>query len=374
MKYCKKCKIAAKESDTVCPKCKQPVSSFGSATAAPTKPAAPRPAVTPTATPPTAGPKPPPSPKSPPPPCAGATATAGSPKSPTFTLAGQIAELQVIKQKNLKRGRNLGILSLLAALAIMFLIYSVYSRTVLAYAVLENIEIEQDPDAETQITVSFDVKIPGMVAFDRRSGTGHTEKLDMITVAEHRGTVWSWPSDPKTGIDFSVVSRGGWFRTRMDKHFRIHGEEVTPEDDGRTVLEAGPDPDRSTAPTQVVAAPRKKDEKRKPAGCLPFKPGEEKPKSPAELAAIRQADIDRGQSVCASSDPAEIAQIVGEVAPGFTARLPVIQGGVAISAEHFGRQCVLSTHPLDPFRPCILTSTLRRADGQADLAHVRRIT
>jgi len=119
------------------------------------------------------------------------------------------------------------------------LIYSVYSRTVLAYAVLENIEIEQDPDAETQITVSFDVKIPGMVAFDRRSGTGHTEKLDMITVAEHRGTVWSWPSDPKTGIDFSVVSRGGWFRTRMDKHFRVHGEEVALEDDGRTVLEAG---------------------------------------------------------------------------------------------------------------------------------------
>ena len=202
--------------------------------------------------------------------CAGATAPVGSPKSPTFTLAGQIAELQVLKQKNLNRGRNLGILSLLAALAIMFLIYSVYSRTVLAYAVLENIEIEQDPDAETQITVSFDVKIPGMVAFDRRSGTGHTEKLDMITVAEHRGTVWSWPSDPKTGIDFSVVSRGGWFRTRMDKHFGIHGEEVTPEDDGRTVLEAEPDPGPSTAPKKVVAVQHKKDEKRKPAGCRPF--------------------------------------------------------------------------------------------------------
>ena len=163
----------------------------------------------------------------------------GSPKAPTFTLVGQIAELEVLKQKNLNRGRNLGILSLLAALAIMILIYSVYSRTVLAYAVLENIEIEQDPDADTQITVSFDVRTPGMVAFDRRSGTGHTEKLDMITVAEHRGTVWSWPSDPKTGIDFSVVSRGGWFRTRMDKHFRVHGEEVALEDDGRTVLEAG---------------------------------------------------------------------------------------------------------------------------------------
>ena len=157
---------------------------------------------------------------------AGTAAPAGSPKAPTFTLAGQIAELEVIKRKNLNRGRNLGILSGLVALAILFLIYSVYSRTVLAYAILENIEFEQDPVAESQITVSFDVKTPGKVAFDRRSGTGHTEKLDMITVAEHRGTVWSWPSDPKTGIDFSVVSRGGWLRTRTDSHFEVTRADV----------------------------------------------------------------------------------------------------------------------------------------------------
>jgi serine/threonine protein kinase len=87
-------------------------------------------------------------------------------------------------------------------------------------------------------------------------------------------------------------------------------------------------------------------------------PRASKPKSPGELAAIRNADIDRGQSVRASTDPAEIAEIVGEVAPGFTARLPVIPGGVALVAEHFGRTRVLSTHPLDPVNPCILTSTI----------------
>ena len=221
MKYCKKCKIAAKESDGVCPQCKQSLSSFGSATAAPAKPAAPKPAVHANrgrleasliAEVSTAA-------------RGAATAPADSPQVPTFTLAGQIAELEVIKQKNLNRGRKLGILSLLVALAIMTLLYSVYSRTVLAYAVLENIEIEQDPVVETRITVSFDVKTPGKVAFDRRSGTGHTEKLDLIMVAEHRSTWWSWPSDPKTGIDFSVVSRGGWFRTRIDKHFGVHGKK-----------------------------------------------------------------------------------------------------------------------------------------------------
>ena len=149
-----------------------------------------------------------------------------SPKAPTFTLTGQIAELEQIKQKNLKRGRNLGILSVLVALAILVLIYSVYSRTVLAYAILENIKIEQDPVAESQITISFDVKTPGKVAFDRRSGTGHTEKLDLIATAEHRDTVWSWPSDPKTGIDFSVISRSGWLRTMTEKHFEVTRSDV----------------------------------------------------------------------------------------------------------------------------------------------------
>ena len=82
-----------------------------------------------------------------------------------------------------------------------------------------------------------------------------------------------------------------------------------------------------------------------------------KPHTPAELAAIQNADIDRGQSLRASTDPAEIAEIVDEVAPGFTAISPVIPGGVAIVAEHFGRPRVLSTHPLDAVRACILTST-----------------
>jgi hypothetical protein len=79
---------------------------------------------------------------------------------------------------------------------------------------------------------------------------------------------------------------------------------------------------------------------------------------PPDLNAIRGADIDRGKSLRASRDPAEIAEIVGEVAPGFTAKTPVIPGGVALSAEHFKRKRVLSTHPLDAGTPCVLTSTV----------------
>jgi Mg-chelatase subunit ChlD len=210
MKYCKKCKISAKETDTVCAKCGTALSTFGaSAGAAPApKPANPpigqRPSPTQTST------------SSP-----GPSARPVEPTKISFTLRGQIEELEKIKEKNIKRGRSLGLLSLLAALAILFILYQVYSRNVLAYAVIDNIKFEQDPVAENQITVSFDVKTPGLVAFDRKSGKGHTEKLDLIATAEHHKTVWAWPSDTKTGIDFSVLYRGGWFRASTDHHFDV---------------------------------------------------------------------------------------------------------------------------------------------------------
>jgi hypothetical protein len=202
MKYCKKCKIAAKETDALCSKCKQPLSTLGSGP------------------PVAAGPRPAPVKSN-----QGAASSQEGPKSPpsrtTFTLSGQLQQMEELKLKNVKRGRNLGVLCLLAALTIMFILFQVYSRTVLAYAVLENVKFEQDPIAESQITVSFDVKSPGKVAFDRRSGTGHTEKLDDIAATKGHKTVWAWPSDPKTGIDFSVVSRGGLMLASKEQHFDV---------------------------------------------------------------------------------------------------------------------------------------------------------
>ena len=201
MIYCKKCKIPAKETDAVCPKCKGPLSTFGGSA----KPAA-----------------------------AGslgaarhATATATSISRPRsefgdetmLGLGGKIAELELAKKRNIRLSRNLGLLCLLALLALLTLLYQVYSRTVLAYAVLENIQVEQDPIYENLIKVRFDVTSPGRVAFDRLSGRVHTEKLDVIAKTGSREVTWAWPSDKATGIDFSVVYRSGLFRKSLDKHF-----------------------------------------------------------------------------------------------------------------------------------------------------------
>ncbi len=169
------------------------------------------------------------------------------------------------------------------------------------------------------------------------------------------------------GVKAEIGAKPGTRKVELKKGgFRAYGEEVTLEDHGRTVLVARLEPSESTTPTQDVHAPsvnasqRATGKKREPAGDNPVQPRESNRKSPtpAALTAIRNADIDRGQSVRASADPADFAEIVGEVAPGFTAISPVIPGGVAIVAEHFGRKRVLSTHPLDPVHACILTSTI----------------
>ncbi|HQU47094.1 MAG TPA: DUF1080 domain-containing protein, partial [Pirellulales bacterium] len=72
----------------------------------------------------------------------------------------------------------------------------------------------------------------------------------------------------------------------------------------------------------------------------------------ADLAAIRP------QSVRASADPAEFTDIIGEVAPGFTMAPSASPAGVAIVAEHFGRERVLWTHPPGRDRSCVLTRTI----------------
>ena len=145
-------------------------------------------------------------------------AGAGSPTM--YTLAGQIQELEAVQKTNLRRTRTFGLLSLAALLAILVVLYQVYSRTVLAYAILEDVEINQDPDNDWNVSVTYNVTTPGKVVFDRRSGPHRTEKVDLIAKAGPSGFTWSWPSET-SGIDFRVVYRGGWLRTSSERHFEV---------------------------------------------------------------------------------------------------------------------------------------------------------
>jgi hypothetical protein len=202
MKYCKICKTTAKETDTVCAK-GHALSVFGAASKE-----------SPKASPP-GGPPPKREPAEP----------GAKPSVAMFTLMGEVQKLEEAKQKNIKRGRAFGLLSLAAALTIALILYQVYARTVLAYAVLENIQVEQDPMEEGKIQVSYDVTTPGKVAFDRQSGSKRYEKLDLIGETGRQGFWWILPSDSKTGINFHVRYRDGWLLKSFDRHFDVLFEQ-----------------------------------------------------------------------------------------------------------------------------------------------------
>jgi hypothetical protein len=207
MKYCKWCKIPAKEFDTDCPKCGKPVSVFGGQSSA---------------GPPTV------SGSTQSKPSVNRSVTDSDDSAPTgrmFHLQGEVQKLEETKTKNRKRGQTLGLVSLASVLAIVFILYQVYMSTVLSYAVLEDIKIEQDPMNDRRIRVSYNVKSPGQMAFDRRSGSRRTEKLDITTKTGPDGFSWAWPSDSKTGIDFHVVYRSGWFRDSTERHFTVAPSE-----------------------------------------------------------------------------------------------------------------------------------------------------
>jgi hypothetical protein len=198
MKYCKICKTASKDTETLCAK-GHPLSVFG---------AEPKASATVN---PSAGPSPKRESVSP----------GSKPSAVMFTLLGEVQKLEETKKKNVKRGRAFALVNLAAALTIALILYQVYSRTVLSYAILENIRVEQNPEMDWMIQISYDVKTPGKVAFDRQSGSKRIEKLDVIGQTGGQGFSWTWPSDPKTGINFHVRYRDGWLLNSFDRHFDV---------------------------------------------------------------------------------------------------------------------------------------------------------
>lgn len=64
-----------------------------------------------------------------------------------------------------------------------------------------------------------------------------------------------------------------------------------------------------------------------------------------------------------STDPDEFAELIAEVAPGFSIKASG-EGGVALLKEHRGRSTVVRTHPVSKDRPCVLRGTFEIPAGK----------
>ena len=187
MNYCKYCKKVAKESETTCSNCGKPTTVFGSSPAQPqTKP---QPQPSPPRTAPASSRPVRYQTEAPPRPPGPGTIPGGI----KFTLQGEVERLEQVQKKNVNRGRFLGLLSVAATVAILFILYQVYARTVLAYAELSDIKITQDPNNDWMVNASYSVNSIGKVAFDRLSGSARIEKLDLFDKTGPQGFGWTWP-------------------------------------------------------------------------------------------------------------------------------------------------------------------------------------
>jgi putative membrane-bound dehydrogenase-like protein len=79
-------------------------------------------------------------------------------------------------------------------------------------------------------------------------------------------------------------------------------------------------------------------------------------KPPADSAAKELSGV-AAPNARESKDPQEFAEMVSEVAPGFTTRA-VGEGGLALVPKHRGRPGVLRTHPPAKNKPCVLKGTI----------------
>lgn len=174
MKYCRQCKLMAKGDADNCARCGEPVGGFG-----------------------------------------GAKNSGEAGDGPSLSLQGKVQELEAAAKRNVRNTRLLLAVCGVIVGALLLTGWQVYATQVLAYAVLDNVQISQDDAAPNRVTVSFDVVKPGQVAFDRRSGDARTEKLDDFSKPGPVTMSWTWPS--RDTIDFRVVYRGGLTRTADQK-------------------------------------------------------------------------------------------------------------------------------------------------------------
>jgi len=77
----------------------------------------------------------------------------------------------------------------------------------------------------------------------------------------------------------------------------------------------------------------------------------------------RQLPGVRAPAPRATTNPNEFGALVNDVLPGFSTRESG-EGGVAILADHQGREGVLRTHPVSRDKPCFLTQTLTLPEGK----------
>jgi len=126
------------------------------------------------------------------------------------------AEMRAYLARLEAQDRNLGMRNryLAAALAggvllLVLILWGIYRSTIGAYAIIDEIDVRQDPVQQGRLRIKFRVLTPGKVLCRRVSGQIETDLVDYFSEPCDVDRPWSWAYQPGRNVDLSLSYRGG---------------------------------------------------------------------------------------------------------------------------------------------------------------------
>ena len=147
--------------------------------------------------------------------------TSGSPPAPGPPMVDMSASpemqawLEQLRLQDRKLGAQNRVLAAVLAVGVVALLgvlWALYSSTIGAYAQIDGVTAEQHPADPGRIVFSFRVTRPGRVVYRRSSGDRVTEMADSFSSTGDLTRPWTWSYTPGDDIVVTTWFRSGLFR------------------------------------------------------------------------------------------------------------------------------------------------------------------
>lgn len=124
-------------------------------------------------------------------------------------MRAYLAKLEAEDGKIGTRNRYLAAALAGGVLLLVLILWGIYRSTIGAYAIIDEIDIRQDPVRQGRLRIKFRVRSPGKVLCRRVSGQNETDVVDYFFEPCDVDRPWSWPYQPGRNIDLTLSYRGG---------------------------------------------------------------------------------------------------------------------------------------------------------------------
>lgn len=134
-------------------------------------------------------------------------------------MQAYLARLESERKRIGRRNRYLAAVLCGAVAVVAVVLWAVYRATLGAYAVLEEVRVEQHPIHQGRLDIAFRVASPGKVHCRRVSGEIETDLVDYFPAPTEIERPWSWVYEPGEDIRLTLRYRSGLWRRTFERTF-----------------------------------------------------------------------------------------------------------------------------------------------------------